>query len=205
MFGTVLNGKVAIGNVLDSEAWVRSYLPRVILTTEGREELVQEGLRILSEMFDRYEPGRGGLDPETSSFSAYAHKYFPGKLRDAWHRMEGHTLTTKPEGGREWQYPGKPSSLDRIAEDHPDGLDSIRSLTTEDVYCSDLGVSVGSALDQMYAAMREQTIKVAILLADGVTSNNRIALALGVGPVDVELSMEHIRLAVPFMTQLEAA
>jgi hypothetical protein len=200
----VLSQKVPIGNVKDAEAWVRSNLPRVILTPEGRDELIQEGLRILAEMWNRYEPGRGGHDPTKSSFSAYATKYFPGKLLDAWHRQEGHTLTTKPDGGREWRYPGKEASLDRIAEDHPEGLDSIRTLRHEDVYHSDLGVSVGAAIDQMYGAMKEQTIKVAILMADGQTPG-RIAEALNVGPVDVEMSLGWIKLAIPYMSTLEAA
>lgn len=204
----MLPAKVSIFNIKDAEAFVRANLPRVILTQDGREDLVAEGLRILTEMSRRYEPGRNGQNPLTSSFSAYAKKYLPGKLRDAWHRQEGHTLTAREDGGREWRYPGPAVSLNAMSEGEG-AVEVVKlhdgsKMETEDAYYSSLADSVLPALEVLARIENEQALKVGILCSEGFTAG-RIAEELKMPVDEVQRSIDRLVQAAPYIQTLEAA
>lgn len=201
----MLSQKVAIDDIKDSEAFVRSQMPKVILTAELREELVSEGLRILREMEKRYEPGRNGLDPQGSSFSGYAAKYLPGKLNDAWHRLEPtHHLVTLPDGKRQWRFDEKPKSLDQMTDVDPDAAGRHGTLQASDTYGGDLERRLSDALDKVLAEDKRTTIKIGLLLGEGITGAE-CARTLGLRPQTLFAATELIKRASIYMTMLEAA
>lgn len=200
----MLSATTGLDDIRDCEAFVRSQLPRVILTPDLREELIAEGLRILVELHARYEPGRGGQDATESSFSGYAAKYLPGKLRDAWHRLEGtHHLVTNGDG-REWRYDEKPRSLDRMNEIDPDSADRHRALQAIDRHESDFAETLGYAIDTVFAHRRKVALEVGVLLGMG-TGTDEVARALRLRGSEVTAAVELIRDATPYLTRLEAA
>ncbi len=123
-------GRVSLHDIEDSEAFVQATINkgRLLLTPERRDELVSEGIRILIGLARDYQPGRGGLNAEGSRFSGYAAKYLPGKLSDAWHRLQEHKLQTNEDGSRSWAINPPAVSLEAIAEERPGGLDTERAL-----------------------------------------------------------------------------
>ncbi len=183
----MLGAKVTIFNIRDAEAFVRSNLPHVILSVDTREDLVAEGLRILTDMSRRYEPGRGGQDPLTSSFSAYATKFLPGKLRDAWHRMEGHTLTTTEAGQRRWSYPGAAASLDAMQDERAEGLDRVTQLQSTDSYDEALVDRVCDALDTFWQMEKAQIRRVLIGMVVGLTDEQMVTEGVAAYLEDVDL------------------
>ena len=188
-----LNGKVALHDVLDTEAFVRSTIAkgRLRLTTDDREELVAEGLRIMANLSAIYEPGRNGLSAEGSKFSGFAAKYLPGKLSDAWHRLqENHRLVTLPTGERRWQYDQKPSSLDAQIEET--GVDHIQELQSEDVYDTDMANNLRDALDRRWNHDRETTVRFGVLLGLGYTIPDATR-TLRIAGRDATLCIERIK------------
>jgi hypothetical protein len=131
----MLNATVALHDVEDVEGFVQATINkgRLRLTPEQRDELAAEGLRIMCKLSNDYEPGKNGLDASASKFSGYAAKFLPGKLSDAWHRLQGHRLASGPDGVRRWQYDDAPTSLSVIAE-KPGGLDTVKSLQHREEY-----------------------------------------------------------------------
>lgn len=126
---------VSFHDVEDVEGFVQSTINkgRLRLTPEQRDELAAEGLRIMCKLANDYEPGKNGLDAAASKFSGYAAKFLPGKLSDAWHRLQGHRLASGPDGVRSWQYDDAPTSLSLI-EEKPGGLDTVTSLQHREEY-----------------------------------------------------------------------
>lgn len=128
-------GRVSLHDVEDAEAFVQATINKggLRLTPEQRDELAAHGMFRLVEMARKYQPGRGGLDAETSRFSGFAAKYLPGKLSDHWHRMnDGHYRVDKETDTRVWVIEVAPASLDRIASEHPLGLESVKALHHSD-------------------------------------------------------------------------
>jgi DNA-directed RNA polymerase specialized sigma24 family protein len=194
-------------DIEDPEGFVKSFMPKVRLTPERREELFCEGMGILTKMRNDYRPGHGGGDPATSCFSGYAASYLPRKIRDAWHRLEGHTLTTGEKGKREWEYHDTPSSLEAMttANGSDKGAENnVQALRTEDIYDEDMAQKLGDALDRMYAEERKQTIGVGLILGEG-GSAAEAATRLGLRSQEVALAVSRIRRAIPLLTTLEAA
>lgn len=199
----VTRQKVAILNIEDAEAYVRAQLPRVLMSPETREDIVQTGLMLLSEMRGKYQPGIGGQDPSTSTFSGYVEgQHLGDKLRDHWHRMEGHRLTSDGEGGRKWTYPPARSSLDQIQE-REGGLDSVRSLHTGDVYDTDLGLKIARASDEQHAADKELEVQVGVMLGEGI-AHSEVAKRLGLRDKEVTETVQRIIRLTPRMTTMEA-
>lgn len=204
----MLAERTSIFNIRDAEGFVRSSLPRVLMTADMRDELVAEGLRILTDMAARYQPGRNGQDPTTSSFSGYAGKFLPGKLRDAWHRLEGHTLTTnRDDGKREWQYPSKPVSIDATDSDSDGPQQQISALRAR---AHEPGVDetvqrVLAGLDELWRLEREQIAGVIAALAEGVENDTQLAQDLSIAPEEVVDCRRRIRAAIPYVAPLEEA
>lgn len=201
--GFVTRQKVSIGNILDAEAYVRAQLPHVILSAETREDLVQTGLLMLSEMRRKYQPGIGGQDPRTSTFSGYVEgQHLGDKLRDQWHRMEGHRLASDGKGGREWKYPPARASLDQMRE-REGGLDAVRSLHTEDVYDTDLGKNIAVASDEQHAEDKDLEVKVGVMLGEEIPASE-VAKRLGLRDKEVTETVQRIIRYTPRLTTLEA-
>lgn len=195
--------KVSILNIEDAEAYVRSQLPRVLMSPEMREDLVQTGLLLLAEMKRKYKPGIGGQDPRTSTFSGYVEgQHLGDKLRDQWHRMEGHRLTSDGEGGRKWTYPPARASLDQIQE-REGGLDNVRSLQAEDTRESDLGRNLARASDEQHEADKELEVSVGVMLGEDVAASE-IASRLGLRDKEVTEAIQRIIRYTPRLTTLEA-
>lgn len=110
---------VSIGNVNDAEAFVRHCMKKakIVLTEHEREDLIAEGLAILVELHQRYEPARdpGGQTGQTKGFYGYALYLLPKKLGDAWHRSNPHhVLRTQPDGTRKYEYLEQPKSMTEL-------------------------------------------------------------------------------------------
>lgn len=187
-----LAAKVTLHDVNDVEAFVRATITkgRLRLTLDEREELVAEGLVIMARLSNSYEPGRNGLDATQSKFSGYAAKFLPGKLSDAWHRLqENHRLVTLPTGERKWQYDQKASSLDAQVEDT--GVDHIEALQCEDAYSSDMANTLRQILEERWPQDRETTVKVGVLMGLGIAPG-KTAKMLGITEREATMAVERI-------------
>lgn len=189
-------------NIKDAEAYVRAQLPHVLMSEETRADLVQTGLLLLSEMKRKYQPGIGGLDPRTSTFSGYVEgQHLGDKLRDQWHRLEGHRLTSDGEGGRQWTFPPAQASLDQMQE-REGGLDSVEALQGTDTYDEDLAVKIARASDEQHEFDKNIDVKVGLLLGDG-TPAAAIADRLALRDKEVAESVQRIIRFSPRMTTME--
>jgi hypothetical protein len=188
-----LSALIPLHDVNDAEGFVRATISKsaVRLTDDEREELVAEGLLILTALAKRYEPGRNGLDPSTSSFAGYAAQFLPGKLSDANHRLqENHRLVTEGDG-RRWQYDERPASIEELAE-APGGIDSVRALQGEDISGGDMAGLLRSALDKAWERDREVTVQVGVLIGDGYALAD-IAARLRIGHQEAAIAVWRIK------------
>lgn len=81
------------------------------------EELVCEGLTILYELADKFEPQRDGY-ASAGRFSGFAAYFLPKKLATAWHRAHPeHSYVVGADGKREWEYRKQAVSLDGMYEE----------------------------------------------------------------------------------------
>lgn len=195
--------KISILNIEDAEAYVRAQLPRVLMSPETREDIVQTGLMLLREMERKYQPGIGGQDPATSTFSGYVEgQHLGDKLRDQWHRLEGHRLASDGKGGRKWTYPPPRASLDQMQE-REGGLDSVRSLQATDVYEEDLAVKLARASDEQHVEDRDIEVKVGVMLGEEIPASS-IAERLGLRDKEVGEAVARIIRFTPRLTVMEA-
>lgn len=114
----MLSGKVTLHDIDDAEAFVISTIRRSKIRIDQDEfaELICEGLVILCEMAQRFEPHRSGHD-HPGRFSGYAARFLPNKLGDAWHRLHPeHVLKTQDDGTRKYEYLPPAGSLDQSME-----------------------------------------------------------------------------------------
>lgn len=202
----MLSAVVALHDVKDAEGFVRATIAkgRLRLTPEQRDELTQEGLRIMCKLANDYEPGRNGQDASASKFSGYAAKFLPGKLSDAWHRLQGHRLSTQPDGVRQWQYDPAPVSLEKMTEENAEGADHIATLHAVDYYSSDLAGTLGAALDEQWKVDRDTTVKVGVLLGMGESLGD-VARTLKIATADAQGAVERIKRVSHRLGALEAA
>jgi hypothetical protein len=117
LVATQIDDKILIGDIRDAEGFVAATIKRSGLRLESaeREELLAEGLCILLELGEHYEPLRNGY-ATGGSFSGYAAQFLPRRLGDAWHKSNsGHRRVMVAEGRRAWMYEPAPVSMD--AED----------------------------------------------------------------------------------------
>lgn len=194
----------------DPEAFVISIINnhisnKVPLNKTIREELVQQGLLILTNMRTIYEPGKNGLDPTNSKFSGYAIKFLPNKMRDALHRLEGHSITKDDDNKRKWEEPDFNSIYsDDNNEDNEWDEDNedkriVSQLQTKDTYCSDIEDNVSSALDKLWEQEKKIAISVGVLLSEGYISNKKIKETLGIRQIDLDRSKDLIARSVRFL------
>jgi hypothetical protein len=180
-------------DVLDVEAFVRDAIRagNARLSLEEYEDLLGEGMLIMSRLAKSYQPGFGGRDPAGSSFAGYASKHLRLKLGDSYHRLqENHRLVAGEDGKRRWQYDPRPASLDVIVEET--GTDHIRELRAEDVYDGDHAQRIGAALDRRWGHDRRMTVKFGVLLGLGYQAGDA-QKALRIGAREAGLCVERLR------------
>lgn len=93
---------VPLGNVRDLEAFVGAAISKdpQLRWLRGNEpdELEADGFLIMYQLYARYSRERAGA----WSFSSYAGRYLPGRIRDAWRaRHRGEQIRHE---GREWEH-----------------------------------------------------------------------------------------------------
>lgn len=107
---------VAVHDIDDAEGFVAATIRRsgIQLSEDEREELLAEGIRILFELSQRFEPRRGN-HAQDGRFSGFAAQFLPRKLGDAWHRWNpDHRYVTGEDGKRTWVYYPKPVSIEAL-------------------------------------------------------------------------------------------
>lgn len=127
----MLGTQVALHDVEDVEGFVAATIERsgIQLSADEREELLAEGIRILFELSERFEPRRGN-HTQDGRFSGFAAQFLPRKLGDAWHRWNpDHRYVTGEDGKRQWVYYPKPVSIQALEggdsnADHSGGWES---------------------------------------------------------------------------------
>lgn len=116
----LISRPIAILDVENAEAFVQKCMDKTGIHFERpeREELLAEGLTILLELKEIYEPGIGGRDATTSTFAGFAAWTLPKRLGDAWHKSHPeHRYVTNPETGqRGWSYGPPMLSLDGLTD-----------------------------------------------------------------------------------------
>lgn len=94
------DGTLTLYNVRDTRAFVADKLhkSRLRLSRDEREELICEGVAIMCELANRYEPHRDGYE-QAGTFSGFAGYFLPRKLQDAYYRMHPEHRTVRDEDG----------------------------------------------------------------------------------------------------------
>lgn len=116
---TLLSRKVTILDIEDAEGFVAATIVRskIKVSTHEHEELLAEGLAILFDLAQKFEPQREGYE-QPGRFSGFAAQFLPRKLGDAWHKMHPeHRYVTGEDGKRRWVFFDAPTSLNRILDD----------------------------------------------------------------------------------------
>lgn len=113
----MLSTPVALHDIRDVNMFVRNALDKAPVTLDAQEfeELVAEGLVILYELAEEYEPHRAGYE-RAGSFAGYASAFLSHRVADAWHRSHAEhryiTVTEDDTQRRAWQYLKATVSLD---------------------------------------------------------------------------------------------
>lgn len=111
---SALPTSVAMRDIRDVGSFVTYHVRRtgLQLTPDERDDLICEGLAVLTRMDRQFDPAR------STSFRGYANQYLPGKIVSAWHRScEHHSEGRDPETGqRAWQYREPAISFDALGE-----------------------------------------------------------------------------------------
>jgi hypothetical protein len=117
----MLATSVRLHDIEDAEGFVAATVQRagLELGAAEHEELIAEGICILYELADRYEPHRDGY-AHAGTFSGFAAQFLPRRLGDAWHRNNPHHHRIAGEDGkRRWHYEDPPLSLDHLRSSTP--------------------------------------------------------------------------------------
>ncbi len=107
---------VALHDITDVEGFVANSLERsdIKFDTAEKEELLAEGICILLELSEKFEPHRAGY-ATSGRFSGFAAQFLPRRLGDAWHsRHPEHRRIAGEDGKRRWTYQQAPVSLDAL-------------------------------------------------------------------------------------------
>ena len=191
---------VALLDIDDVRAFVAAQVAKTpgvpMLHGDEADELIQEGLVILFELADRFQPHMPGYD-KPGRFSGYAAWALPKRLQSAWRRMHPEHLTRKaPDGTRTLEYGLKPLSVDwqsdRDEEQH-DGVDR-RVLTSVTATCLLPGESRTDRLDAALTSLATHPHASAVVfhLSVGAKTDTEIALALGVKRMAVTRTRQDI-------------
>lgn len=150
----ILSGPVQLHNIRNVEAVIAVCIRKsgLQLSPDEWDELLAEGLLIVSEMATKFEPHRDGYE-QGGSFYGYVMTYLPRKLGGAWHRThETHVLVSRG-GKRKWVYYDEPASLDEtltmrsMAADQGRAHTQSRGEGLHDGNCRTLGDFVAPPVD----------------------------------------------------------
>lgn len=190
---------VSLHDIRDVEAFVGSTLGRAGIRPDDpieREDLIADGILIVSELAERYEPHRDGY-ARAGSFAGYCAKFLPGRMRDAWHsRHPEHSYVTRDDGRREWSYGESAISLDGLREQNPDGVElRIGARVSEsDTSFADLAAAIAQA-----SRRRDEIALVVAQMKAAGYSHDAIAEELELGPSEFRFAIEQIRDALSGM------
>lgn len=115
----VLERRVSLLDIDDVEGFVADTLCRsgIRFAREEFEDLLCEGLAILYQLAENYEPHRAGY-AQGGSFVGYASRYLPRRLGDAWHASHPeHRRVISGDGSRRWVYLDPAVSFDEASGD----------------------------------------------------------------------------------------
>jgi hypothetical protein len=136
----LLSEPVTLGDIRDAEGFVARTIHNSgrRLARDEFDELKAEGLVILCDLWDRFEPHRPGYE-KAGRFSGYAAAFLPRRLEDAYNRLHPeHRVTRGPDGKREVAYGLAPVSLS--GENAPDVGTQINLLGDEQFATVDAAV-----------------------------------------------------------------
>lgn len=108
---------VEIGDIRDAYGFVRGMIAKSGIKAWGDayEELICEGVLILCELHERYDPEKDTGDK--AAFAGYAAYLLPRKLTNSWHKLHpNHVLRTQEDGKRRYVYYQDSKSLDEMRE-----------------------------------------------------------------------------------------
>jgi hypothetical protein len=161
----------------------------IVLSSDERDELHQEGLAILYRLASIFEPHREGYD-QAGRFSGFAAAMLPRKLGDAWHRMhpEHRHVTDQETGKRHWEYTERAVSLEALTAEDPDRHQIMASQSDS----GNLGERLHAALLARSRSEFDWIVQVGKLVGAGA-SIPQIAEQLGIVESTVE---RHIRTIV---------
>lgn len=106
---------VQLHDIDDVEGFVCATIERsgIQAPEHEREELIADGIRIIYDLAERFEPHRPGYS-QPGRFSGYAAQFLPRRLGDAWHSRNAEHVRVVNEGGkRSWAFRERPISLDQ--------------------------------------------------------------------------------------------
>lgn len=180
---------VALRDIADAEGFVAATIHRsgvILRDSQEREDLMAEGLAILCELAQRYEPHRAGYTND-GSFAGYASMFLPKRMQDAYRAGRPHTTRVDIDTGqRRTEYLGSPMSLHHddlpqfaatmtlghvIEDDHP-------AFSPDVAVLHDLPAGIASAIARLPTWDRGPARRVA-RLADQDLGHDEIARRLG--------------------------
>jgi len=115
---SLLAAPIGLHDIEDVERFVANSLHRSGLPfrRQEQEELISEGLCILYELAEKFEPQREGY-AQAGRFSGYAAQFLPRRLGDAWHkRHPEHRRIAGDDGKRRWVYTEAAFSLEEALQ-----------------------------------------------------------------------------------------
>lgn len=192
---------VALYDIQDAEGFVAASIQRsriILHNAQEREDLIAEGLAILCELADRYQPRRDGY-ARAGSFAGYAAAYLPKRMQDAYRAARPHTATTTQDGRRTIEYLAAPVSLHH--EDLPQFSatvtlgpvpeDQLPNHSPDVIVLHDLPAGLATAISRLPTWDRGPARRV-VALADQDVGHDEIARRLGMRRGEVS----HLRAAI---------
>lgn len=200
--------QIALEDIDDVYGFVAHHVLRapgvpVIHDPEEAEELIHEGVTILFELHDRFEPHRTGY-AKPGRFSGYAAWALPKRLQNAWRRMHPEHLTRKrPDGRRTVEYGQRPLSVDFYADERaPKGEVRRALLETQGWTVATSCLPGQPTVDRIDQAVVTATPSaphasaVVYHLACGARTDTEIAEQLGLARIDVTRTRQMVGVAL---------
>lgn len=199
---SMIGTSVRLHDIADAEGFIAKAILKsgVITTDQEFDELKAEGLVILCDLAQRFEPHRPGY-AQPGRFSGYAARFLPGRLQDAWKRL--HPEHRQING--EWEYGQPPLSLDLHEGHEADDRRTIEPAGTAFRPEQDPGrfPIVDRAILTLPTAARAPALRYLELTTDG-HGVDTVASTMGMRRGDIQRLRSDLRVAI-VAVQAEAA